>query len=140
MEFFMAMIPPTVTHHDKKLRAWTDGKRARACLHDSERLRDARAKLHAALAPFRPAEPMQRPVRLIVKWLFPRGQHADGAWKTTRPDTDNLQKALKDEMTRLGFWRDDALVVSETCEKFWAERTGVYVCAYEMEDISRWTQ
>lgn len=138
MEFFMAMIPPTVTHHDKKLRAWTDGKRARACLHDSERLRDARSKLHAALAPFRPAEPMQRPVRLIVKWQFPRGEHADGAWKTTRPDTDNLQKALKDEMTRLGFWRDDALVVSETCEKFWAERTGIYVCAYEMEEVSRW--
>ena len=63
----------------------------------------------------------------MVKWCFPRGRHPDGAYKTTRPDADNLQKLLKDCMTRLGYWRDDAQVASEIVEKFWAEIPGIYV-------------
>ena len=46
---------------------------------------------------------------------------------TTKPDTDNLQKLLKDVMTDLGFWKDDALVASEIVEKFWAERPGIFI-------------
>ena len=32
----------------------------------------------------------------------------DGEYRTTKPDTDNLQKLLKDCMTATGFWTDDA--------------------------------
>lgn len=46
--------------------------------------------------------------------------------------TDNLQKLLKDVMTDLGFWKDDALVVSEHVEKFWAKVPGIYVCMDEI--------
>ena len=99
-----------------------------AVLHDTPELKDARAKLHAYLAPHAPAEPITGPVRLLVKWLFPAdGRHPDGAWKTTKPDTDNLDKALKDEMTRLHFWQDDAQVCSEISEKFWADLPGIYI-------------
>ena len=46
----------------------------------------------------------------------------------TRPDTDNLQKLLKDCMTRCGFWKDDAQVVREIVEKRWSdEPTGIFV-------------
>ena len=31
--------------------------------------------------------------------------------EVTKPDTDNLQKLLKDCMTKCGFWKDDAQVV-----------------------------
>jgi Holliday junction resolvase RusA-like endonuclease len=34
---------------------------------------------------------------------------------------------LKDEMTHMGFWHDDAQVASEIIEKFWADITGIYV-------------
>lgn len=34
---------------------------------------------------------------------------------------------LKDCMTALGFWSDDALVASEICEKFWADVPGIYI-------------
>lgn len=44
-----------------------------------------------------------------------------------KPDTDNLEKALKDEMTRLHFWHDDAQVCSEIVEKFWSAPCGVFV-------------
>lgn len=45
----------------------------------------------------------------------------------TRPDTDNLQKLLKDVLTGLGFWKDDALVAVEHVDKRWADRPGIYI-------------
>ena len=128
MQFFIPMRPPTVTHHDKELHAFMRGGRPCAVLHDSPELKDARAKLRAGLAPHAPAIPLGGPVRLVVKWLFPaEGRHLDGAWKTSKPDTDNLDKALKDEMTRLHFWQDDAQVASEISEKFWANTPGIFI-------------
>lgn len=64
---------------------------------------------------------------MVVKWCFPCGDHRDGEYRITKPDTDNLQKMLKDVMTDLHFWKDDAQVASEICEKFWAERPGIYI-------------
>ena len=88
-----------------------------------------RSKLTAHLAGHVPDQKYTGAVRLVTKWLFPvTGKHQNGEYKTTRPDTDNLQKMLKDVMTDLGYWKDDALVVSEITEKFWAERPGIYVC------------
>lgn len=65
---------------------------------------------------------------------FPRGGHRDGEYRITKPDTDNLQKLLKDCMTDVGFWEDDAQVASEICEKFWAEVPGIYICAEEIRE------
>lgn len=126
--FFIPMRPPTVTHNAKQLHAFMRAGRPCAVLHDSPELKDARAKLHAHLAPHAPQKPLTGPVRLVVKWLFPaEGRHPDGSYKTSKPDTDNLEKALKDEMTRLGFWHDDAQVASEITEKFWADIPGIYI-------------
>jgi Holliday junction resolvase RusA-like endonuclease len=63
-----------------------------------------------------------------------------GKWKTTRPDTDNLIKALKDTMTDLGFWDDDSQVADERVRKKWTtkERAGVTIVIdtlKEREDI-----
>jgi Holliday junction resolvase RusA-like endonuclease len=75
-----------------------------------------------------PEQKYTRAVRLITKWCFLiTGQHKNGEYKTTKPDTDNLQKLLKDCMTDLGYWTDDALVASEITEKFWAEMPGIYI-------------
>ncbi len=128
MEFFMPMLPPTVTHQEKKIKV-VNGK---PVVYEPPELAEARAKLISHLYRFRPIKPMTGAVRLVVRWLFPRGKHSDGEYKTTKPDTDNLQKLLKDCMTDSGFWKDDALVVSELCEKFWAEIPGIYVKAEEI--------
>ena len=101
MQFFIPMQPPTTTHNAKQLHAFMRGGKPCAVLHDSPELKATRAKLHAYLAPYAPPTPCSGPVRLLVKWLFPTdGRHNDGEWRTTKPDTDNLEKALKDEMTR----------------------------------------
>lgn len=58
----------------------------------------------------------------------------NGDWRVTKPDTDNLQKLLKDCMTKCGFWKDDAQVVRETVEKRWSdEPTGIYIEITELE-------
>lgn len=123
MEFFISMIPPTVTHQEKKVHV-VNGK---PVFYEPEELKAARQKLIAYLGKHVPETPFYCGVRLIVKWCFPKGKHEHGEYKTTKPDTDNLQKLLKDCMTTVGFWDDDALVVSEVVEKFWAEIPGIYI-------------
>lgn len=122
-EFFMPMIPPTVTHQEKQVTV----KNGKPVFYEPPSLSDARSKLSAALRKHVPESSYCSAVRLIVKWCFPKGRHRDGEYKSTRPDTDNLNKLLKDCMTNVGFWKDDALVASEICEKFWAEMSGIYV-------------
>ncbi len=62
------------------------------------------------------------------KVVLPRpGKHQNGEYKTSKPDTDNLVKLLKDVMTELHFWKDDAQVASEITEKFWSIFLGFYV-------------
>ena len=100
--------------------------------YDPPELKDARQKLTANLIPNIPEQPFTTAVRLTTKWLFPKGQHKNGEWKTTKPDTDNMIKLLKDCMTVCRFWKDDALVVSEITEKFWADIPGIYVRIEEL--------
>ena len=123
MRFFVDCVPPTATHQQKRV-AKVNG---RLRFYEPPRLAAARELLAVKLEPFCPAEPFACGVALAVSWRFPRGRHRAGSWRTTRPDTDNLQKLLKDVMTGLGFWRDDALVAVERVEKVWADRPGILV-------------
>lgn len=129
IEFFMPMAKvPTTTHQEQKVTA-VNGK---PVFYEPPEVKAARQKLSAYLGQHVPEEPFCSAVRLTVKWCFPRGRHRDGAYKTTKPDTDNLQKLLKDVMTKLGYWMDDALVASEIVEKFWAELPGIYIRVEEL--------
>ena len=124
LEFFMPMIPPTATHQMQQV-AIQGGK---PHFYEPQPVADARAKLTGHLAPHVPERPLKGPLQLMVKWCFPIvGPHEDGEPKTSRPDTDNLQKLLKDCMTVTGFWLDDAQVASEVAEKFWADIPGIFV-------------
>lgn len=131
IEFFMPMIPPTATHQEKQVHV-LHGK---PIIYEPPELKAARGKLESHLSYHAPKEPMKGPVRLMVKWLFPvTGKHRNGEYKATRPDTDNLEKLLKDVMTKLGFWKDDAQVAQEMIEKFFAELPGIFIHAEELND------
>lgn len=121
-EFFMAMIPPTVTHQEKKIRV-VNGK---PIVYEPDELKAARAKLTAHLARHKPEEKMRGPIELQVTWCF-QGKTDLAEWKTTKPDTDNLQKLLKDCMTHVGFWNDDAQVCSEYVRKIMNPVPGIHV-------------
>ena len=132
MKFFMIMKPPTATAQEKKVRVVN----GRPMYYDPTPVKNAKRQLTTYLRLYKPREPLNGAVALYVRWLFPKGKsHKNGEWRITRPDTDNLQKLLKDCMTRCGYWKDDAQVVKETVEKKWSdEPSGIEIELYELEN------
>lgn len=130
IDFFMPMIPPTITHQEKKVHV-VNGK---PIFYEGQELKAARSKFEAHLAKHKPDKKYAGGIELIVKWCFPRGKHKDGEYRITKPDTDNLQKLLKDCMTHVGFWQDDAQVCLEIVEKFWADIPGIYISIRNIEE------
>lgn len=125
----MPMIPPTVTHQQKKVRV----KNGKPIFYEPDQLKSARGKLIGHLAEHVPDRKIRRPIRLFVKWCYPiRQNKKDGQYKDTRPDLDNAQKLLQDCMTYVGFWKDDAQIASLVCEKFWARLPGIYIRIEEL--------
>lgn len=139
VEFFIPMEHvPTVTAQEHKVTV-VNGKPR---FYDPPELARAKANIIAALlARHRPAEKLTGPLHLHVVWCFLTDRHPDGSWRDTKPDTDNLQKLLKDCMTQVGFWEDDAQVCSELAEKRWVRgireggtASGIWIRIVEMED------
>ena len=130
-DFFLDINPPTVTAHEHKVRV--AGGRPR--FYDTARLKRARTQFETLLAAHRPEVPIEGPVALTVDWHFFTKTHKDGSWRVTRPDTDNLQKLLKDCMTRKGFWKDDAQVCVEAISKRWARNDpGIRIKVVSLSD------
>lgn len=133
LEFFMPMNPPTVTHQEQK----TGVRNGKPFRYDPPELKAARSKLTAHLAKHKPEQKLDGALGLKTTWLFPCGKsHKPGEYRTTKPDTDNLQKLLKDCMTATGFWKDDAQVAAECVQKRWNDVPGIYVTVTELSDGS----
>lgn len=124
MKIFLLLDPPTTTAQMKKIGIM----RGKPYVYAPSSVASAKNELKVHLSPFVPPLPLSGPISLSVTWLFPRGKHAHLEYRTTKPDTDNLEKLLKDVMTELGFWLDDAQVVIEHTEKLWSdEPTGISI-------------
>lgn len=129
IEFFMPMVPPTVTAQEQQIHV-VHGK---PVVHDTQEIAAAREKLRAHLARHRPAQPLDGPLRLITKWLWPcTGKHKNGQWRDTKPDWDNISKLLCDAMAAEGFFVNDSRITSGMVEKFWADVPGIYVRLEEL--------
>ena len=130
MRFKLKMIPPTATAQQKGERV------VGGHIHHYKKKNVAHAEaiLRDALLPYVPEEPiMDEPILLAVSWGFPypksAKKHQPGVdrHKITRPDTDNLNKLLKDVMTDMGFWKDDALICSEFIQKIYSDEPGIEI-------------
>ena len=128
IEFFVPLKKvPTTTHQMKQVNF------KNKTIYEPPELKAARAMLMAHVGQFRIGDPLTGPLRLTTKWLFPiTGKHTSGEYKATKPDTDNLNKLLKDCMQELKFFRDDSQVASEIIEKFYSDRTGIYIRIEEL--------
>ena len=117
--------PPRTTA--QQARSGT-GRNGRHYHYKPQKLKEAEAHLIAGMLPHRPKKPMEGAVELYVNWGFSAGKkHKHWEPKVTRPDTDNLQKLLKDCMTQCGFWLDDAQVFAEHVFKFWSDAPKIHV-------------
>jgi Holliday junction resolvase RusA-like endonuclease len=119
-----------VTYQEKRATV----RNGKLIFYEDKKLAAARIQFEVCLALRRPKQPLTGAVRLTTKWYYP-GKVDAAAYKTTKPDTDNMIKLLKDCMTKIGFWKDDAQVASETTEKFLVpDHFGIYICAKEISD------
>lgn len=130
MKIDLKMIPPTATSQENKV-ALVGG---RMMHYKSAGAKRTFHRLTESLRQYVPDTPMDGPIRLITIWRFPKGRsHKHNQWRITRPDTDNLQKALKDVMTRLGFWVDDSRVCCELITKIWSDDPGIEITYERIE-------
>ena len=140
MRFKLKMIPPTATAQQK-------GECIRAGYihhYKKKNVAAAEAILRDALLPYVPAAPItDKAIQFHTVWMFPypksAKKHQQGwdRWKITRPDTDNLNKMLKDVMTDMGFWKDDALICEELVRKVYSDEPGIEIriCGFMEMDI-----
>ena len=131
LQCFLACVPPTVTHHSKRIVR----VRQFARLADTDALVGAKAMLDELLLPHQPETPIAAPVRLTVTFTWPwrtstsqRVRSAGRAPKTTKPDLDNLCKVLTDRLAALRFIpAEDGVVAELHARKFWGEAPGIAV-------------
>lgn len=79
-------------------------------------------------------QPFDGPVACELTFGFQRPKSharmkAPPCWHTSKPDRDNLEKAVLDALTTAGVWGDDAQVAAGSIEKRWSDDLpGVSVC------------
>lgn len=95
-----------------------------------------RNQLTLMMKKYRPKQPSDRPIRLVVCLYFniSKPKKLWGKYKTTRPDCDNYVKEIKDVMTDLKFWNDDAQVVDLRVIKRYSEKATIYISMEELDD------
>ena len=133
MKIFLLMNPSTVTAQERKVALVKN----KPIFYKPENVKKAKAEIIKYLKPFKPPSPYEGAIELHVVWLFPKGKsHKHNEWRITKPDTDNLEKMLKDCMTEVGFWKDDSQVVHEDVYKIWSDSpTGIEI---EIEPLGKY--
>ena len=115
IRFFLNFEPdiPTLTHqHGIKPFVRKDGKPG---MRKTRELESLEYLYRLKLAKFAPPSPISGPVMLTTMWYFNGGSKcSEVRWRTKKPDADNLIKTLKDCMTAVGFWKDDAQCQDKT--------------------------
>ena len=95
-----------------------------------------RNQLTLMMKKYRPKQPSDRPIRLVICLYFniSKPKKLWGKYKTTRPDCDNYVKEIEDVMTDLKFWNDDAQVVDLRVVKRYSEKATIYIRLEELDD------
>ena len=125
--FFMLMRIPTVTAQEKQINKKT------GTLYTPGKVADVKEKYLAHLESHKPKRVFFPPVSLRVCFMFHSDKVEQPTFKTTKPDTDNMLKLLKDCMTVKGFWKDDAHVAIEEISKCWV--SGPEGILIEVEEV-----
>ena len=124
-------------------RVVTIAGRARAISATSKHpVKDWKKRIMVAVESQFKGEPLQGPLRLKCSFLMPRPKRlyrkkdAEGeVWSSSRPDLDNLIKAVKDALNGI-VWHDDSQVASLTVEKHYHSKTGGPGAVVEIECLN----
>lgn len=135
IEFFYPMQKiPTVTAQEKGVNFKTKDPKKR--FYKKPEIQKVENLYKAMLLPNRPQQPMRGAIALKVSFRFPLAKgHHEGDFKTTKPDTENMLKLLKDCMTSVGYWKDDSQVAYEVVKKTYSKDSGIYVYAETIDQV-----
>lgn len=108
--------------------------------YEKEKVKKAKDHLAFYLRQYAPKEPLTGPIGIKIEYHFGRGSKPKkyiGAPKDTKPDLDNMAKALLDVMTKLKFWNDDAQVVNLQISKNWSEdeEAGIWIVVTQLQEV-----
>lgn len=127
IDVFIRCTPPSTTAQQKGVRF----VRGRPRFYTKARLTREVVTWASLLAPHRPRVPLDGPLSLYVKLVYPhlaktaKRDHHLTIPKTTKPDAGNAIKELEDVLTRMRFIVDDARIARLTAEKFHGPDTEV---------------
>lgn len=120
IEITLRCVPPKTTAQMKRA-TWRHGKPR---FFKSQAQRAAEHTFLSLLAPHRPEAPLRGALVLNVAFTWPhlastpKRRRAEVLPKVTRPDADNLVKALQDCLVGLRFMEDDGQIARLVFEKF----------------------
>lgn len=130
IEFFHPLDKiPTATAQEKGI----DFKRKK--VYTKPEVEAVKNRYIAILMQNRPPRKLEGAIGLKVTFRFPfdTKHKKEGAWKITKPDTDNMLKLLKDCATACGYWNDDSQVAVELIAKKYSKNSGIFFYAEELE-------
>lgn len=135
-KFWVNCIPPRSTHQSAlrifKMKG-SNGKEGRQFIGRDNKGRAVDKELQLLMLPFRPPMPLDCPIELEVKWIYPFRKSEPQKNRIglipciARPDADNLLKGLVDAMTKAGFWVDDSRIYRMAIAKWYGESAGIGV-------------
>lgn len=121
-----------------RVRAFARGRHARVYTPDTA---DAWKQAIVLAVRAQPFDPFAGAVWVDLLFLMPRPKRLRErwAWHTSKPDSDNLAKAVLDALSQAELWSDDAQVAKLTVKKRYAlpdEATGCWV---EVQTLGQFT-
>ena len=118
---FLVEITPIRTTHQADLRVLKT-RDGRMFIGKTEKsaIKQWMKAFELALKPHAPDLPYSGPLELSIYFGFPliKSDKGKSAPMATKPDFDNLAKAVCDSLTRTNFWHDDSQVVFGKVLKF----------------------
>jgi crossover junction endodeoxyribonuclease RusA len=113
-----------------RVKAYRRG--AHAGVYDPGSAGEWKALVVAAGRPHRPPQPLDGPLCVSIDFVLRRPKSLmrkrdpEGeVWCTSKPDRDNLEKAVLDALKQDGWFLDDALVCDGPVRKFYHAKNGV---------------
>ena len=115
LEFWVEGTPKA----QPRVKAFARGKHAGVYTPDTADGWKAEVR-RSALAKCSTPEPLRGPLSVHLTFLMPRPKSRKvDVWHTTKPDADNLAKAVLDALGDAGIWCDDAQVVRLVAKKLY---------------------
>lgn len=130
LNFFIPCVPPSTTAqaHNKTM---VRGKHA--FVYTDPVGKALKNNYIALLSPFRPKEPFCKAIQVNIVFSYPWRKSEKKSVitnyhytpKISKPDRDNMVKALFDSMSMLHFWTDDQILCDGFICKLWGETPGI---------------